>query len=239
MFGAAYVLMHEQLSHIPSLDDPAKSVTRDTLEFCESVPWNDQARLVENGKIVDVTSFGFDDTDRVDLIELMLRDEDALGSKRIDQCFQPRFFETNFWFMWCSMFGFETWHSAAELRRYLLRFLRLFPHLATMKIIRSTRYNGYDRSFGRWSVGSHFPGLRDEDNSDEASGLIKPHSSVGRLTMFGDIGCDPDSLRAGCIGSTRFFFRFAATGFPALEAAFLFANLRSFSSSTRSFFSSF
>jgi oleate hydratase len=153
MFGAAYVLMHELLSHIPSLDDPAKSVTQDTLEFTESVPWNDQARLVENGKIVDATSFGFDDKDRVDLLELMLRDEDALGSRRIDQCFQPHFFETNFWFMWCSMFGFETWHSAAELRRYLLRFLRLFPHLATMKIIQSTRYNGYDsiiRPLVRW-----------------------------------------------------------------------------------------
>ncbi len=46
--------------------------------------------------------------------------------------------------MWCSMFGFETWHSAAELRRYLLRFLRLFPDLETMEIIQTTRYNGYD-----------------------------------------------------------------------------------------------
>jgi oleate hydratase len=51
------------------------------------------------------------------------------------------------------MFGFETWHSAIELRRYLLRFLRLFPDLETMQIIQSTRYNGYDsiiRPLVRW-----------------------------------------------------------------------------------------
>jgi myosin-crossreactive antigen len=41
------------------------------------------------------------------------------------------------------MFGFETWHSVIELRRYLVRFLRLFPDLETMQTIRSTRYSGY------------------------------------------------------------------------------------------------
>ncbi len=83
----------------------------------------------------------------------MLRGEEALGARRIDECFDAHFFATNFWFMWRSMFGFETWHSAAELRRYLLRFLRLFPDLPTLKIIQSTRYNGRDsivRPIVRW-----------------------------------------------------------------------------------------
>ena len=37
-YGAAYVLMYELLSSIPSLDDPAKSVTQDTLEFWQEAP---------------------------------------------------------------------------------------------------------------------------------------------------------------------------------------------------------
>ena len=153
MYGPAYVLMYELLSGIPSLDDPTKSVTQDTLEFWQEAPWDDHARLVEGGQIVDVATFGLSNKDRVDLIGLMLRDEDELGAKHIDQCFDSSFFQTNFWLMWCSMFGFETWHSAVELRRYLLRFLRMFPHLATMKLIQSTRYNGYDsivRPLVRW-----------------------------------------------------------------------------------------
>lgn len=153
MFGPAYVLTYELLAGIPSLDDPTKSVTQDTLEFWQQAPWNDHARLVENGRVIDATQFGLANKDRLDLIELLLRDEGALDAKRIDACFEPHFFGTNFWALWCSMFGFETWHSAAELRRYLLRFLRLFPDLPTLKIIQSTRYNGHDsivRPLVRW-----------------------------------------------------------------------------------------
>ncbi len=153
MYGPAYVLMYELLGRIPSLDDPGKSVTQDTLEFWVQAPWNDQARLVEQGHVADAESFGLSNKDRLDLIELMLHGEALLGAKRIDECFDGHFFATNFWFMWRSMFGFETWHSAAELRRYLLRFLRLFPDLTTLKIIQSTRYNGRDsivRPIVRW-----------------------------------------------------------------------------------------
>ena len=153
MYGAAYELMYELLSHIPSLDDPGKSVTQDTLDFWVEAPWHDKARLVEQGRIVDAAAFGLANKDRVDLIGFMLRGEEVLGARRIDECFDAHFFTTNFWFMWRSMFGFETWHSAAELRRYLLRFLRLFPDLPTLKIIQSTRYNGRDsivRPIVRW-----------------------------------------------------------------------------------------
>jgi len=144
MYGAAYVLTYELLAGIPSLDDPSKSVALDMLEFWESTPWNAKARLVENGKIIDPSILGFDNKDRVELVKLLFSSENTLGTKRIEDCFEPHFFETNFWCMWCSMFGFEPWHSAIELRRYLLRFLRLFPDLATLKIIHSTRYNTYD-----------------------------------------------------------------------------------------------
>lgn len=153
MYGPAYVLMYELLAGIPSLDDPTKSVTQDTLEFWQQAPWDDRARLVDHGQIVDVTSFDLSSKDQVDLIAFMLRDEEALGARRIEQCFEPHFFLTNFWLLWSSMFGFEIWHSAAELRRYLLRFLRMFPTLSTMKLIQSTRYNGYDsivRPMVRW-----------------------------------------------------------------------------------------
>lgn len=153
MFGAAYVHTYDLLDRIPSLDDPAKSIAQDTFEFWQATPWYDKARLVEQGRIVDPTAWGMCNRDRADLVKLMLRTEVTLDAVRIDECFQGTFFTTNFWLMWCSMFGFETWHSAAELRRYLLRFLRLFPDLETMQIIQSTRYNGHDsivRPMLRW-----------------------------------------------------------------------------------------
>ena len=153
MFGPAYVLTYELLDGIPSLDDPGKSIAQDTFEFWQSTPWYDKARLVEHGQIVDATDWGLRNRDRADLAKLMLQGEQTLDAKRIDENFEAGFFESNFWLMWSSMFGFETWHSAVELRRYLLRFLRLFPDLETMQIIQSTRYNGHDaivRPMVRW-----------------------------------------------------------------------------------------
>ena len=153
MFGPAYVLTYDLLDSIPSLDDPAKSVTEDTFDFWQASPWFDKARLVDKGHPVDPRAWGLRNRDRADLVKLMVQAESLLDGRRIDQGFEAAFFESNFWLMWSSMFGFETWHSAAELRRYLLRFLRLFPDLETMQIIQSTRYVGHDsivRPLTRW-----------------------------------------------------------------------------------------
>ena len=46
--------------------------------------------------------------------------------------------------MWSTIFAFETWHSAIELRRYFLRFIHLFPTMATMSGIYRTKFNQYD-----------------------------------------------------------------------------------------------
>jgi len=43
MYGAAYVLMHQLLSSIPSIDNPNKSVAQDTLEFWGEAPWDAKA----------------------------------------------------------------------------------------------------------------------------------------------------------------------------------------------------
>jgi len=41
------------------------------------------------------------------------------------------------------MFSFQPWHSATEMRRYLLRFIHLFPTIADLSRVYHTRYNQY------------------------------------------------------------------------------------------------
>jgi oleate hydratase len=43
--------------------------------------------------------------------------------------------------MFGSIFAFLPWHSAIELRRYLLRFFHLLPTMGSMTKIQRTRYN--------------------------------------------------------------------------------------------------
>ena len=70
--------------------------------------------------------------------------EKALGARRIDEMFGEHFLQTNFWQMWRTTFAFQKWHSAAELRRYFLRFVQEFDRIDTLSGVRRTKYNQYD-----------------------------------------------------------------------------------------------
>lgn len=140
----AYTCTFDLMSFIPSLSDPRKTVKQEFFDFNETFRSHARSRLISDGQIVDVSSPGFTGRDRLDLIELMLQSEHSLGTRRIDDCFQPSFFETNFWFMWCTTFAFQTWHSAVEFRRYMLRFIQEFPRIDTLSGVRRTPYNQFD-----------------------------------------------------------------------------------------------
>ncbi|MFE7167771.1 oleate hydratase [Streptomyces sp. NPDC057616] len=145
MFEAEFRCTYDLLSGIPTLDDPSVSVTEEILAGHEEFAWDDIARLVDgDGKIVDTASMGFSERDRLDLVRRLLTPEGHLDGMRITDCFGEHFFTTNFWFMWCTTFAFQPWHSAIEFRRYLRRFIHLFPEFASMSGIHRTRYNQYD-----------------------------------------------------------------------------------------------
>ena len=154
MFEEKFNCTYDLLSFIPSLNDPTKSVKQETFEFHDVYAWYNKARLVDNeGRITDFHRFGLSERDRLDLIEITAKPEGMLDGKRISDCFSPEFFTTNFWYMWATTFAFEPWHSAIEMRRYLLRFIHLFPTMATMSGIYRTRYNQYDaivRPLKKW-----------------------------------------------------------------------------------------
>lgn len=145
MFEAQFRCTYDLLSSIPSIDDPAKSVTQDTFDAHDEFPWDDASRPIdEHGKITDAHAMGFSERDRLELVRCLATPERPLGGKRITDCFSEGFFTTNFWYMWCTTFAFEPWRSAIEFRRYLNRFIHLFPTFDTMSGIYRTRYNQYD-----------------------------------------------------------------------------------------------
>lgn len=100
--------------------------------------------MVRDGKKIDVSSFGLNEKDRLDLLALIIHSEDSLGDKSIEDWFSPSFFENSFWLMWATMFAFQPWHSAVEFKRYLLRFIQLFPDFNQMGGVWRTPYNQYD-----------------------------------------------------------------------------------------------
>ncbi|WP_210521584.1 oleate hydratase [Hymenobacter terricola] len=145
MMNFTYFCTYEVLASIPSLEHPGKSAYDDIFEFDRQIKTSAQARLVNReGYILDVTSMGFTEPDRLEMVELMALPELLLGTKRIDDWFKPGFFKTNFWLMWATMFAFQPWHSLVEFRRYLLRFIHEFPRIGTLAGVDRTPYNQYD-----------------------------------------------------------------------------------------------
>ncbi|WP_406499249.1 oleate hydratase [Streptomyces sp. NBC_01604] len=145
MFDAEYRCTYDLLSGIPTLDDPAVSVTQEILAGHEDRAWDDIARLVDGqGEIVDTRSWGLSERDRLDLARCLATPEGHLDGKRITDSFGEHFFTTTFWFMWCTTFAFQPWHSAIEFRRSLRRFVHLFPELSSLSGTHRTRYNQFD-----------------------------------------------------------------------------------------------
>ena len=76
-----------------------------------------------------------------------------LGRSSIAEQFDPTFLETDFWFMWCTTFAFQPWHSAVEFKRYLARFAHMVEGFERLHGIMRTVYNQYDsmvRPLRRW-----------------------------------------------------------------------------------------
>jgi oleate hydratase len=143
MHEAHYTCYWDLLCSIPSFGDPAVSVTDESFEFNKRFVSNAQARLLRDGEILDVSSFGLSLKDQADLLKLTFVSEKSLGSSRIEDWFTQEFFETNFWYIWTSMFAFQKWSSIAEMRRYMKRFIHLVSGLNRLGGVMRTKYNQY------------------------------------------------------------------------------------------------
>lgn len=141
----AYQCTWDLLSSIPSLEDPAATVRQEMLAFNDRVRTHARARLIDaDHRILDASDYGFSIRDRLDMSRLITTPEALLGSRRIDEVFNAHFFTTNFWRCWRTTFAFQKWHSAAEMRRYCLRFLHVFENLSNLSDVRRSVYNQYD-----------------------------------------------------------------------------------------------
>ncbi len=138
-----YVCYWDLLSNIPSYDDPNVSIKDESFEFNARFVSNAQARLLKDTKKIDVSTYGLSFRDELDLLKLTFIPERFLGNKRIEDWFHKDFFETNYWYIWTSMFAFQRWSSVAEMRRYMRRFIHLVEGLYRLGGVMRTKYNQY------------------------------------------------------------------------------------------------
>lgn len=110
--------------------DPNFSFQRTTQKQGQDVP--DKALLTLNDKA------------QKDLLKLFFATREEMENKRINEVLGEDFLASNFWLYWRTMFAFEEWHSALEMKLYLHRFIHHIRGLADFSTLKFTRYNQYE-----------------------------------------------------------------------------------------------
>lgn len=131
---------------IPSLDTPDASVLDEMYWLHKTDPSRNPCRAAEHQgePIAHMADLTLTPKAIEEMLKLVLTPESELDDKRIDDCFGEEFFASNFWLYWATMFAFEPWASAMEMRRYMLRFIHHIGTLADLTSLRFTHYNQYE-----------------------------------------------------------------------------------------------
>ena len=88
--------------------------------------------------------FAVSDKAQMEIMRLFFTPDEELYDKRIDEYFDDEVFDSNFWLYWRTMFAFENWHSALEMKRYIKRYIHHIGGLPDFTALRFTKYNQYE-----------------------------------------------------------------------------------------------
>jgi oleate hydratase len=152
MIERKYLCTYDLFSSIPTLDD-SKTVTQEIFDWNETMKTSSKSRLVRDGHREVAPKFGLSEAHILTIERLAIEPEAMLGRASIADEFDAAFFETNFWFMWCTTFAFQPWHSAVEFKRYLVRFAHMVSGFNRLEGIMRTVSNQYDsmvRPLHKW-----------------------------------------------------------------------------------------
>lgn len=111
-------------------DDPNFSKNRATLHRGESADTRNRFELSDEAAL--------------QLMRLFFTPDDELYDLTIDDVLDEEFYKSNFWLYWQTMFAFEKWHSALEMKLYLQRFLHHVGGLPDLSALKFTKYNQYE-----------------------------------------------------------------------------------------------
>ncbi|MBE7629108.1 oleate hydratase [Tenacibaculum piscium] len=131
---------------IPALEMPAPYSVLDEYRLLnDNDPNYSKARLIHNkGEIQDFSKFGLDKKDQLAIVKLLLKKKEELNDLSIEDYFSESFLQSNFWFLWRTMFAFENWHSLLECKLYMHRFLHTLDGMKDLSCLVFPKYNQYD-----------------------------------------------------------------------------------------------
>lgn len=141
-----FEVMWDVYRDVPSIMDPSHSMLDEYYWLNKEDPNYSLCRATyARGKDAHTDDkFGLSDKACEEILKLYLATPEETYDKKITDYFDDEVFDSNFWLYWRTMFAFENWHSATEMRRYLHRFIHHIGGLPNFSALRFTRYNQYE-----------------------------------------------------------------------------------------------
>ena len=138
--------MWDMFRSVPSIEKPNISVLDEYYWLNKHDPNYSLCRATINcGEDAHTDKlFKLDKKSAMALSKLFITPEKDLENKRIDEVLPDSFLETNFWLYWQTMFAFQKWSSALEMKRYLCRYVHHIDGLPDFSALRFTKYNQYE-----------------------------------------------------------------------------------------------
>ena len=141
-----FEVMWDLLRSIPSIETEGISVLDEYYWLNKDDPNYSLCRVTEKQGQDAHTDGEFDlsDNGALEIMKLFFTPNEQLQDKKINEVFDEEVLGSNFWLYWRTMFAFEEWHSALEMKLYLQRFIHHVDGLPDLRALRFTKYNQYD-----------------------------------------------------------------------------------------------
>ena len=141
-----FEVMWDLFHSIPSIETEGVSVLDEYYWLNKEDPNYSLCRATVNRGEDAHTDGKFDISDKgaMEIMKLFFTPEEDLQDKKITDFFDDEVLNSNFWLYWRTMFAFENWHSALEMKLYLKRYIHHIGGLPDFKALRFTKYNQYE-----------------------------------------------------------------------------------------------
>ena len=138
--------MWDMFRDVPSIETPEVSVLDEYYWLNKHDPNYSLCRASVNcGEDAHTDKkFCLDKTSALALSKLFMTPEKDLEDKKISDVLPDSFWDTNFWLYWQTMFAFQRWSSALEMKRYLCRYVHHIDGLPDFSALRFTKYNQFE-----------------------------------------------------------------------------------------------
>ena len=138
--------MWDMYRDVPSIETPGISVLDEYYWLNKHDPNYSLCRASTNcGEDAHTDKkFELDKDSAMALSKLFMTQEKDLEDKKISDILPDSFWDTNFWLYWQTMFAFQKWSSALEMKRYLCRYVHHIDGLPDFSALRFTKYNQYE-----------------------------------------------------------------------------------------------